>query len=425
MRDLILTAIVFGSIPFILRNPYYGLLMWVWLGIMNPHRLTWGFAYSLPFAQIVAICTLLGIVFNRNKLYRFPADRVSVLLVMLVFWIGVSPLFSFHPDKELEMWLKPIKILFMTLIALLVVGNRDQIHKLVWVLVLSIGYFGVKGGLFTLASGGNYRVWGPPGSFIEENNALALATVMIIPMLRYLQLHSENLWIRRGCVTAMALCFFSALGSQSRGALLAISSMGLFLYLKSRQKGLIFVLLILLAPIAFFFMPEQWWDRMSTIKTYDEDSSAMGRINAWWMAWNLALDRFPIGGGFAIYEPDVFLRYAPDPTNIKVAHSIYFQILGEHGFIGLVLFLLVFGLSWLNASWVMRNTKDLAGAEWAYDLAALCQVSIAGYAVGGAFLSLTYFDLPYYLVVILIVLRGLVQREYAVLRPSNSRAAPA
>lgn len=411
MRDLILTVFVFGSIPFILRSPFYGLLMWVWLGIMNPHRLTWGFAYNLPFAQVVAIATFASIIFNIKKLYRFPSDRVSMFLVILVLWICVSPLFSLHPEKELAMWLAPIKILIMTLVGLLVVGSRDQVHKLVWVLVLSIGYYGIKGGIFTIITAGDYRVWGPAGSFIMENNALALATIMIIPLFRYLQLHSENLWVRRACIAAMVLCFFSALGSHSRGALLAIVAMGLFLFLKSRKKGLVLVLMALVAPVAFYFMPEQWWERMATIQTYDQDASAMGRINAWWMAWNLALDRFPIGGGFAIYEPDVFQRYAPDPLDLHAAHSIYFQILGEHGFIGLALFLSVFGLTWMNAGWVMRQTKDKADWEWAHDLSAMCQVSLAGYAVGGAFLSLTYFDLPYYIVVILIVLRLLVQRD--------------
>ncbi|MEW6513519.1 MAG: putative O-glycosylation ligase, exosortase A system-associated [Pseudomonadota bacterium] len=421
MRDLLLTAIVFGSIPFILRNPFIGLLMWVWLGIMNPHRLTWGFAYDLPFAQIVAITTLLAIVINAKKLYRFPLDRVTVMLILFVIWIGVSPLFSFHPDKELYFWLRAFKIQLMVLVAMLLVGNRDQLHKMVWVLALSIGFFGIKGGLFTIATAGNHRVWGPEGSFIFDNNTLALAIIMGVPLFRYLQLNSENPWVKRACLAAMALCIVSAIGSQSRGAFLALAAMGIFLTMKSRQKGLIALLALAALPIAWFLMPESWTARMSTIQTYDQDASAMGRINAWWTAWNLAVDRFPIGGGFAMYEPDVFMRYAPNPDNILVAHSIYFQILGEHGFMGLFLFLTVFGLTWINGSWVLRSTKGKAELTWAHDLAAMCQVSLVGYAVGGAFLSLTYFDLPYYIVVILIVLRVLVRQE---LSAPTTRPAP-
>jgi probable O-glycosylation ligase (exosortase A-associated) len=129
------------------------------------------------------------------------------------------------------------------------------------------------------------------------------------------------------------------------------------------------------------------------------------------MTWYLAIDRFPIGGGFAIVSPEVFLRYAPNPDNVLTAHSIYFQILGEHGFMGLALFLLVFWFAWLNGGWVVRVTKAKPELLWAHDLAAMCQVSLVGYAVGGAFLSLAYFDLPYYIVVILIVLRRVVRKE--------------
>ena len=411
MRDLLVAAIVFGSLPYILRNPFAGILMWVWLGIMNPHTLTFGWAFNMPFAQIVAICTLLSVLFNAKQIYGFPRDRVAIMLVAFALWLGVSPWFSFHPDKEFTYWLHPAKVLFMALIALILMGSRDQLQKLVWVLALSIGFFGIKGGIFTIATGGTYRVWGPSGGAIHDNNVLALAIIMAIPLFRYLQMHTAGRWIKRGFLAIMALCLVSAVGSQSRGAFLALAAMGLFLTIKSKQKGLIAIFVLASIPVAWWLMPESWSNRMSSIQTYDTDASAMGRINAWWLAWNIAVDRFPIGGGFAIAEPDVFLRYAPDPTHIRVAHSIYFHILGQHGFMGLALFLLVFGFAWLNAGWVMRNAKDRPGLVWARDLAAMCQVSLVGYAVGGAFLSLTYFDLPYYIVVILIVLRGLVKRE--------------
>jgi len=418
MRDLVLALIVFGTIPFIFRNPFIGLLTWVWLGIMNPHKLSWGWASDLPFAQIVAICMLLSVLLHSKKLYSFPKDRASITLIFFVLWLGVSPLFSFHPEQEFERWLQPTKIIFMTLMALVIVGNRDQLHKLVGALALSVGFFGIKGGLFTLASGGSYRVWGPPGGAISDNNSLAVALVMTVPLFRYLQLHTDNKWIRRAALAAMALCAISAIGSQSRGAFLAMAAIGTFLWTKSRQKGLIGLLVVAALPVAWLLMPESWSERMSTIQTYDTDASAMGRINAWHTAWNLAVDRFPIGAGFAFDNADVFARYAPNPANILVAHSIYFQILGQHGFFGLALFLMVFGFTWLNFGWVAQNTKAKAGMEWAHDLSSMSQVTLTGYAVGGAFLNLAFFDLPYYLVVISVILRGLVRSE---LRDVESR----
>ena len=424
MRDLILTAVVFGSLPYILKRPFIGLLMWVWLGIMNPHQMTWGFAASMPFALMVGACTLVSFVVHFNKLYKFTVNGITLTMMAFVLWMCISPLFSFHPDNEYFFWVRVMKVQLMVLIALFLVGNRDEINKMVWVLTMSVGFYGVKGGLFTIATGGTYRVFGPDYSYIADNNHVALAIIMTVPLFRYLQLQSANRWVRRGCVLAMFLCVAAALGSQSRGALLAIGAMSSFLWLKSRNKAMIGIILVLAVPLVFLVMPESWTSRMNTIKTYDQDESALGRINAWWMAWNLALDRFPIGGGFAIYELDVFARYAPIPEPCA-AHSIYFQVLGEHGFGGLFLFMTIWGLAWICANAILRKARDRKDLEWARDLAAMSQVSLIGYLVGGAFLSLSYFEVPYYIVVLLVVLRRLVEAETAAKpRPVASKPVP-
>jgi len=282
---------------------------------------------------------------------------------------------------------------------------------LMWVLVGSVAFYAVKGGLFTLATGGEHRVWGPPGSFIEENNSLALATIMVIPLLRYLQLQATNRWIRYALLAAMVLSGFSALGSQSRGALLAIAAMLAFLWLKSRAKAVTGLVLVLLVAVAIGFMPDKWEDRMHSIRSYDEDSSAMGRINAWGMAFNLAKARPLVGGGFEIYNPDTFARYAQNATDVHSAHSIYFQMLGEHGFVGLFLFVVLWLLVWRDASWIDRRARAREGWQWASDLARMVQVSLVGFAVGGAFLNLAYYDLPYNVLVAIVLARMLLEKH--------------
>lgn len=427
MRDLLLTVVVLGGLPFIIRRPYLGLLMWVWLSLMNPHRLAYGFAYYMPFAQLTAIAMLLGLLLKSRTLYRFPLNNLTVLCLLFVAWLGVSPLFpfeSFAGSNEFYYWSRAIKIQIMVLVTLIVVGTRDEIDKLIWVLACSIGFYGIKGGVFVLATGGGHKVFGPDQSFIGDNNAMALALAMVIPLFRYLQLHAEGIWARRFCLAAIVLCVVSAVGSYSRGALLAMVAMGLFLWLKGRNRLPMLVFVIVLVPLGVSFMPDEWMERMNTIKTYDEDRSAQGRINAWWMAWNLALDRFPIGGGFEVWSDNAFAIYSPIPDYVHAAHSIYFQVLGEHGFVGLSLFLAVFTVAFLLGSSVVRlcaNTPDLA---WAMDLAKMCQVSLIAYAVGGAFLSLSYFDLPYYVAAVLVVLKRHVVASLPANRPSLKRGMP-
>ena len=414
MRDLLMLGLFMALIYKTFKDPMWGVLGWVWMGVMNPHRLAYGFAHDAPWSMVIALALFASLLVHRDKLVKFPVNAVTVLLAIWILWIGVSPLlFSFYPDKEMNFWSRAFKVLLMVLVSLLVVKRRRDLDWLVLVLVISIGYYGIKGGVFTVLSGGSARVWGPEGSFIEDNNSLALATIMTVPLIRYLQLQATKPWQRHLATAAMLLCMASAVGSQSRGAFLAIVTMSFFMWLKSRNKLPLALVVLVALPLIFVFMPDSWTNRMETIKTSDQDSSAMGRINAWQMAWRLAVDLFPFGGGFTVAGPAVFAKYAPDPSVPLTAHSIYFQALGEHGFFGLAIFVGIFATTWRLASATIRNARDLPELQWARDLSAMCQVGLIGYATGGAFLSLVYFDLPYYLVLIVVVVNRVVASEVA------------
>ena len=422
MRDILITIIILGSLPFILKSPAIGGLMWVWVSVMNPHTQAWGFATHLPFAFIIAIATMLSLVMTREP-KSLPLTPVSVLLLLFVAWMNVTALFALLPDSSWVQWNKVMKIMLMSFVIMMVIRTRRDIARLIWVLVGSIGYYGVKGGIFTIRSGGTERVWGPEETFIGDNNSLALALIITIPLMYYLQQNSDRRWLRHGLSAAMLLSALAALGSYSRGALLAIAAMVLFMWLKSGRKLVLGALLGLVTPLLLAFMPERWAERMDTINTYEEDSSAMGRLNAWRMAWNLARDRFP-GGGFDVSDGAIFARYAPNPMDVHAAHSIYFQALGEHGFVGLLIYLALGIATWRTASAIIRLTRGKAELRWAHGLATMSQASLIGFAVGGAFPSLLYFDMPYYLMAALIATRIVVERALRAPVPTPRQAKP-
>jgi probable O-glycosylation ligase (exosortase A-associated) len=164
-------------------------------------------------------------------------------------------------------------------------------------------------------------------------------------------------------------------------------------------------------PLAIMFMPEHWTSRMHTIQTYEEDASAMGRINAWWFAFNLAKDRPIVGGGFETFRGWIFARWAPDPGNYHDAHSIYFEVLGEHGFVGLALFLALGLMSLRLAGQVARLARKDTALQWMTDLASLLQVSLIGYATAGLFLGLAYFDFYYALVAAVVGCKVVLERH--------------
>jgi putative inorganic carbon (hco3(-)) transporter len=384
--------------------------MWVWISVMNPHRLTWGFAYSLPFAAIVASATLFSVFFTKEPRH-FPVKGVTIALLLFILWMNVTTLFAFHPEEAYFQWSRVMKTMLMVFVMLLVLHSRKHIHILVWVLVLSLGFYGIKGGIFTILSGGVYRVWGPDGSYIADNNSISLALIMIIPLMRYLQTISRKAIVRHSLTAAMGLSAMAALGSHSRGAFLAITAMAGFLWLKSRNKITLGLVAITLIPLALMFMPDKWVVRMETIKTYQEDKSVQGRFNAWWMAWNVAKNRPLVGGGYELYGLDVFARYAPDPTGVHSAHSIIFQALGEHGFVGLGLYSLLGLLTWRTGSWITRRTVGRDDLDWASELGRMVQVSLMGFATGGLFLNLVYLDITYYFMVILVLTRVLLEKE--------------
>jgi putative inorganic carbon (HCO3(-)) transporter len=394
---------------------------------MNPHTQGWGFATTFPFAATIA-ATIIGSLVVTKEPKNLPLTPVTITFLAFVAWINVSTVFALHPEYVYPQWIKVTKIMGMIVVTMMILKSRKQVQAFMWVLVASLAYYGVKGGIFTISSGGHFRVWGPENTFIGGNNEIALALVFCIPLMHYLQMCSSNKWARHALTAAMLLSALAALGSYSRGALLALVAMGLFLLMKSNKKLVVGPLVILSVPLLLLFMPAQWTERMDTINTYQADSSAMGRINAWWMTFNLAKARPLVGGGFEIYDRETFERFAPVPTDVHAAHSIYFQALGEHGFVGLGLYLLLGLMTWRSAAWIVRNTSTNSDLRWASNLASMAQVSILGFSVGGAFLSLLYFDVPYYLMAAVVATRVIVEKELKDLslhrRPLKKSAIP-
>jgi putative inorganic carbon (HCO3(-)) transporter len=196
----------------------------------------WGtdLSEAFPVAAIIAIATLVGLVVTKDRQNPF-SDSPPIWLLLFMIWICCTYPFSYNVDGSTEMFTKVLKVDLMILVALMLLKTRRHIEILVWVVVGSLGFYGVKGGLFTIMTGGNYRVWGP-GGFIGGNNEVALALIVVIPLMRYLQLQAKNRWVRHGFTASMLLSAAAALGSHSRGALLAIAAMALFLWLKSPKK---------------------------------------------------------------------------------------------------------------------------------------------------------------------------------------------
>jgi probable O-glycosylation ligase (exosortase A-associated) len=409
LRDLLVTTIILGSVPLIFYRPYIGIIVWTWISLMSPHRLTWGFAYDFPFAKLIGVVTIVAALVSAQR-KKWPLTLETFVLFLFALWMLLTTSVALEGPHAWEQWDKVIKIQTLVVVTMMLITDCQKLNLFVWMIVLSLGFYGVKGGIFTVVKGGTSHVLGPDGSFIADNNHLGLALVMVLPLMRYLQLIETRIWVRTGLTAAMVLTGVAVLGTQSRGALLGIVITLGFLTWKSRRRLMLLAASAVVIPIALAIMPESWYERMDTIRTYEQDSSAMGRINAWGFAFNLAVHRPLVGGGFEVFAPRWFAIYAPNPADYHDAHSIYFEVLGEHGFVGLFLFLTLGAVTWRSCSRMIRFSKDKEGIAWTADLARMCQVSLIAYASTGAFVGLAYFDL-YYDIIAMVVIAKLIVRE--------------
>ena len=398
MRDIALALFIFGTIPFILSRPYIGLLMWSWLGYMNPHRLCYGFAYSFPWVMMIAVLTMVSFAVSKER-KKIPVSAVSVLLFVFLAWTGVTTLFAAEPASAAEKFQEFAKIMVMVFVTLMMVNTRQRMHWLVWMIVVSLGFYGVKGGVFTVTGGGVNHVLGPPGSFISDNNALALALCMTLPFMRYLQLQASRKVVRVGLGLGMLLTYAAVLGTYSRGGLIGLAVVSGALFLKSRRRLAVIVTMLVVGYAAYHFMPPQWLARMNTLQDATQVNTAETRIQSWKFAANLAIHKPLVGGGFDDYKSTMLWdAYAPEGAKQRAIHSIYFRALSEQGFAGLILFLMLLFASWRNCSRVRTLARGTPEHKWAYDLASMLQVSLVAFVVAGAFLPMTYFDLVYQLI---------------------------
>ncbi len=418
MRDLILVGALAVFLGMAVRFPFAGVLTWEWLTIMNPHQMAYGFSRTAPLNLVVAIVALGTWAISREK-SGWPKDWVPKLMILLVIWMTINSFFAADPEWSWPLWERTVKIYVFIFLCLATVNSKARIHAVVWILVMSIAFYGARGGVFTILTAGAYRVWGPENTIIRDNNQLALAVVMTLPLIYYLYQHTQKRWIRFCLVVIMPLQVATVLGSYSRGGVLALLAMLGIFWLRSRNKIAYLIVGVVLVVGSLSMMPSQFFDRMNTVSNATSDESFMGRMNAWKVAIDYASDHFPFGAGFAGAERSaIFNQYVPDATP-HAAHSMYFEILGDHGFPALAIYGLTCLLALANIRRVRRHCRGRPELAWASDLASMLEVSLVGFYIGGAALSMAYYDGFLLLEALTSVLRAMIERQKALEAPST------
>jgi putative inorganic carbon (HCO3(-)) transporter len=421
MRGVVFIIIFFSLLFLVFKRPYVGILMWFWISLMNPHRMIYGFATGINYAMIVAIVTLGSWLFLHPEESRMPPrDRTTFLFLALMIWITITTLISPAPFEGIwSYWLEAEKILLMTVVAYAMTTTRERFDQLVLVCVLSLAFHGFHGGIIAILHGGSWRVFGPPKSMIADNNDVGVALTMVLPLLIYLKQRYTQPYLKWPMIGLIGMTALGDLFTYSRAALLAISSVAFTFWLRSRQKLLIGILIVIAIIGVFQFAPARWFERMQTIQNYEQDGSAMGRLALWRMAWYISL-KYPLTGagfrwGYDLYWVNTQIAGSglPPLTKPRTMHSIWFNMLSNHGFIGLALFVGFFVWIILDTRWLIRQTRGRPDLDWANKFARMLQVSLVGYGVGASFANLEMYDGFYVLVIMGAAARRIVAAELA------------
>jgi probable O-glycosylation ligase (exosortase A-associated) len=424
LRDVVFILVWLGLIPVSLIRPWLGILAWFWLAFMVPHGLTWGFSRTLPVAIGIGGATLIGWLFTKDR-KPIPITWTVIGIVLLTVHFTLTTVLAYNQQEAWGKWAWVIKVLLMTFVTMSLFQDRIRLRWLYVVTALSLGFYGLKGGVWVLRTGGTERVFGPDMSFFADNNTLGLALCMILPMLLYLSREEPRPWLKKIMRVTFFFTMIAIVFTYSRGAFLALSVVLAILIWRSPWRTWFATAVLIGVLVAIPILPENLSERISSIGAQQSqetrDASVRGRIEAWRTSWNIALDRPFTGAGFrALWSGDVWTLYF-DPSMVGMrmtdAHSLYFEVLGEHGFLGLGLYLLVLVTTLVSLSRIRKQWRGHAEYGYLANYAEMTQLCLYPFLIAGAFITVAYFDLYFYFIASSVVLRSLSDRAEKALAP--------
>jgi len=413
-------------------NTFIAFLVWGWAGLISIQSYTYGFIATIPLVQVFAIITLALVLLKKDpQQIGWKSNATLILFILLAIQATLSASFAYDGvPRNWEYGSNLLKTLLFCALMPLLLTSRLRIHVFVLMIVLGVAFHGIVDGLKFISSGGGHLARGIVK--YGDNNHYALIIAMVMPMILYVYFYTEKRMVKMAFLALLFLNIFAVIATQSRGGLLCLIALAVWTIHHSKRKILGTVALSFCIAMILALAPASWGERMSTIKSAEADSSFMIRVAAWKKSTAIALENPLLGGGFnAVAAPSLADRFnqkqgllgfinTPYPYNY-VAHSIYFQTLGDMGFLGLFLFIVIFFNSYLIFKKIKSySLNDQINVRWAADLASLLMASIFAFAVGGSSLSAAYFELPYILFMLMQVLKIEVERQLKVSKIEDS-----
>lgn len=412
MRDLILWIIIPSGFIWGLLSAPGSIMVLNWVCFQRPYDFSWGFWNTQPLFQIALLIAILSNFFRKQLRFRFPP--LLVIYIVFLCCLTVSSFLAYNSERAWiiykiflpSMWVTPI-ISFAT------IHNLKLLKWVMWISAGGIGLNAFKVGLSLTASGGGHLTEEISG-FVGDNNVFGLVLCLVIAILLGLR-HTlpKKWWLQFVFYVFLTFIMLCIIYTKSRGALLSIGIIFLLGSLFSGKPIRNLIFLVSVIYIGYLSIPSSYFDRLSTLQNTKTDESTMGRIENWKLSWDEAL-KYPFFG----VGPDnhiLYNRSIQNEVKVRVAHSVYFQILGELGFIGLGLYLwfIVLSLLTLFRTWnsmitIVMNHPDLI---WVREVTFWMMCGYIGYIFGSGFLNMLYIEFPWYVPFYGSMLWPLVKKE--------------
>ncbi|MDR3534772.1 MAG: putative O-glycosylation ligase, exosortase A system-associated [Rhodopila sp.] len=409
LRSLFLLFVYVSFLGLSINAPFVAALGYVWVDTFQPQAVAYIVLNQLPVAMIMGVVAFGGyLLLDRRS--PPPLTLQTVLHVTLAIWVTCTLTWAQVPDAAWEKWDWAFKTLVFSAFIPYVIRSRVQIEAFAQTYVFSLAANFLPFGVKVLISGGGYGVnLGLQGgnSGLAEGGLLSTACLMAVPLAIFLAGHSQL--IPKLKVLPLAywgvagLAIATAIGTYERSALLGLVVLGAYMWVRTKHKIGFGLVVAVAACVLIYSTSGAWTRRISTVEEYQTEGSALVRILVW--KWTLEFTAtHPLGGGFATYminHVDVPGNGNNDPGHTEFGrafHSIYFEVLGEHGYPGIVIFLTLAGSMFLRLRKIAKRARGHPELQWVVGLSDALQSGLAVFMTSGAFVGLAFQPMFWYFI---------------------------
>jgi probable O-glycosylation ligase (exosortase A-associated) len=411
MRDLAFVAYIAAFLALGFKRPFLLVLAYVYVTVVSPQRLSYYMLNSIPLSLLVVVLAVAAwFIADDKKDFRITPRQW--LMGLLLLYAGYTTWNADLPLDALSKWDWAWKAVAFAIFLPWALRTKLRIEALLLFLVLTASTIIVTGGIKTAASGGGYgslNLMVTNNSGLYEGSILSTFAIALIPIVLWFTRHGTIFppdWRVKGYAAClMFACLLIPVGTEARTGLVCIAVLAVLMLRDVKRRILYVAAAGLIGLAAIPFLPQSYTERMGTISTYRADSSATTRIAVWKWTWDY-VQKKPLGGGFEAYRQnkiEVATVATTETGQVQVIaarthddegrayHSSYFEMLGEQGFPGLFLFLLIHGTGLVRMEVLRRRyRKPEAGQEWISPLATALQHFHIIYLVGSLFVAIAF-----------------------------------